>query len=810
MSCFVFCQKSSKSYGCNKITPKVFADFSPHLLDLPAVLQQVAGHATCPLAQRLALTIQPSPHPDTVARLQQETHEARMLLDQGLDLDASLLGDIAPHLSRAQRGGILTGAELSDIARTLTGIRQVKGTVLRRRDPCPTLARMAEAIPDLKPLEERLTSAIAPQGQVADDASPALRSLRESARHAYQAVETALGRIINSPLGRHILQEPLITQRAGRPVLPLKAEFRGRLPGLVHDVSESGATLFVEPLPIVPLTNRWREHQAAAEREEEHILRSLSQEVGALADDIARALEAAARIDLAFAKARWARQVAAIRPATATGERPILRLVDARHPLLTNPVPNTLEVGEQWSVLLITGPNAGGKTVALKTAGLLALLHQCGIPIPAAEGSVLSVFDRVYADIGDQQSIERSLSTFSAHLAAVRQALEGATRRSLVLLDELGASTDPEEGAALAKALLVEFRRRGILLIATTHQREVAAFAQEQPGMMNASLDLDPATLAPTYHLTLGAPGRSWALTIAQRLGLPESLLQRAQAFLSPERRHLDALVAQMEQERRALRQRQQEVETALAQANALRQRLQEELAHLEEDKARLLEEARRQVQQESDALLARLHQARRTLEQMDTPGYRIALQQVRAVRREVRGERWQSPQRKALLAALHPGLRVWVRGFPQPGTVLTLPDTQGDLEVQIGALRLRTSVDHLERLAEEAPLPSALARWARPLATPATATGPVSGETTPTADIDLHGLRVEEALRRLDTFLDKAALEGHRLVRVVHGVGTGALRTAVREHLKSHSLVATWRPDTSRARDSATLVELA
>lgn len=780
-----------------------------HPLDLPAVLQQVAGHATCALTRRLAIDLQPSADPDTVARLQQETHEARLLLAQDIDLDASSIADITPLLSRAQRGGVLTGLELLDIARTLTGIRQVKSVILRRRDTCPTLARIADAIPDLKPLEERLSSALTPQGLVADDASPALRSLREEARRAYQAVEGALQRIIQSPLGRHILQEPLITLRAGRPVLPLRAEFRGRLPGLVHDVSESGATLFVEPLPIVPLTNRWRERQTAAEREEERILRSLSQEVGALAEDAIRALEVSARIDLTFAKARWARQVRAIRPTIATGGRPLLRLVDARHPLLAHPVPNTIEVGERWSVLLITGPNAGGKTVALKTAGLLALLHQCGIPIPAGEGSVLSVFDHVFADIGDQQSIERSLSTFSAHLTAVQEALEGATPRSLVLLDELGASTDPEEGAALAKALLVEFQRRGILLIATTHQREVAAFAQEQPGMMNASLDLDPATLAPTYRLTLGVPGRSWALTIAQRLGLPEGLLQRARAFLSPERRRLEALLAQVQQERRALRQRQQEVDMALAQANALRQRLQEELARLEEDKARILEEVRQRIQQEADALLARLQEAHRSLEAKEATGYRHALYQVHAVRREVRGERWQSPQRKAMLSALRPGLRVWVRGFPQPGTILTLPDAQGDVEVQIGSLRLRTSVDHLERVAEQTPLSSTLARWARPPLTPP-AESPPPSEALPTTEVDLRGLRAEEALRRMDTFLDKAVLEGHRLVRVVHGAGTGALRTAVREHLHGHPLVHNWKPDTSRPGDGATLVELA
>ncbi|MCS7207013.1 MAG: Smr/MutS family protein, partial [Dehalococcoidia bacterium] len=751
----------------------------------------------------------PSADPDTVARLQQETAEACSLLAQGLDLDASPITDLSSHLTRAQRGGVLTATDLLAIAHALTGVRQVKTTLLRQREACPTLARIAEAIPDLKPLEERLLSALTPQGQISDDASPTLRALRAEARQAYQAVEEALGRIVHSPLGRHILQEPLITQRAGRPVLPLKAEFRGRLPGLVHDVSESGATLFVEPLPIVPLTNRWRERQTAAEREEERILRSLSHEVGTQAEDIARALEASARIDLAFAKGRWARHRGAIRPAIAAGPRPMLRLVDARHPLLPNPVPNTIEVGEQWSILLITGPNAGGKTVALKTAGLLALLHQCGIPIPAGEGSVLSVFDRIYADIGDQQSIERSLSTFSAHLTAVREALEGATSRSLVLLDELGASTDPEEGSALAKALLVEFQRRAILLIATTHQREVAAFAQEQPGMMNASLDLDPTTLAPTYRLTLGVPGRSWGLTIARRLGLPESILQRAQAFLSPERRRLEALLAQMEQERRSLRRRQQEVEMALTQANALRQRLQEELARLEQDKARILEDTRRQVQQEAQALLTALQEARRTLKTQETSALRQAIQRVQAVRRELRAERWQSPQRRAFLAALRPGLQVWVRGFPQPGTVLTPPDAQGDLEVQVGSLRLRTSVDALERHAEEVPLPPSLTRRMHASTAPPSAPAPPS-PALPTAEVDLRGLRTEEALRRLDAFLDKAVLEGHRLVRVVHGAGTGALRTAVREHLKTHPLSASWKPDTTRPNDGATLVELA
>jgi len=723
------------------------------------------------------------------------------LLEAGVDLDASGVRDVGPQVLRAGRGGILTGPELVDIASTLAALGGIRDTLLRRQEGCPSLARLARSIPDLTPLGERLAAALSPQGEVEDHASPALQALRGEARRLHQEVEEALRRLIHSPLGRHILQEPLITYRGGRPVLPLKAEFRGRLPGLVHDVSESGATLFVEPLPLVPLVNRWREAQTAVQREEERVLRSLSQEVGARADEVLRGVEAAATLDLVFAKARWARRVKAIRPALATGERPVLRLVDARHPLLPNPVPNTIEVGEGWTVLVITGPNAGGKTVTLKTAGLLALLHQCGIPIPAGEGSVLPVFDRLFVDIGDRQSIAHSLSTFAARLGVIREALDKATPRSLVLLDELGAGTDPEEGAALAKALLVEFRGRGVLLIATTHQREVAAFVQGEPGMQNGSLDLDPVTLAPTYRLTLGVPGGSWGLTIAQRLGLPPTLLRQAQAFLTPERRRLETLQAQVQQERLALQRRQKQLESALAEVRALRERLQREVAGLEEEKARLLEEARRRVQQEADALLARLAEARRALEQADAAAYRRALQQVQAVRREVQGEGWQSPHRKALVAALRPGVRVWVQGFPQPGAVLTPADAEGNLEVQVGPLRLRTSVDRIERLAEETPPPPAPV----PLAPP-----PPSTETSPSDEIDVRGLRVEEALRRLDAFLDKALLRGHRWVRVVHGAGTGTLRAAVREHLRGHPLAASWKPDTSRPGDSATVVETA
>ena len=411
-----------------------------------------------------------------------------------------------------------------------------------------------------------------------------------------------------------ILQEPLITERNGRMVLLVKSEMRHRLPGIVHDVSDSGATMFVEPLNAVSLGNEWRELRLAVEREEERVLHALSEYVAALADDLTLMQELLARLDLAMAKGRYSLALGATPPDMEATGQPRVALKDARHPLLTGPVvPISVEAGGEHPVLLITGPNAGGKTVALKTVGLAVMMAQAGLHLPVREAA-LGLFDDVFADIGDQQSIQQSLSTFSSHIRTLRTFMERATSRSLVLLDELGTSTDPEEGTALAKAVLVHFAEQGVTLIATSHYRGVAAFVQEHPQMRNASVELAPTTLEPTYQLSLGLPGRSYALAIAARHGLDANVVEQARSMLGPAQQGAERLLEELHQERQMAMEMKREAASMEAQARDKQGELDRQLQELEDNRTALMEQAQLQLREQSEALEAELHKAAQAL----------------------------------------------------------------------------------------------------------------------------------------------------------------------------------------------------
>ena len=803
------------------------------LLEFPAVRLRLASHTSSVLGREQALALEPAWDRDEVLRRQRETAEARSFLDGGGDLDLADAADIRPIVERTARDGLVGGADLRQVHDTLRAVRLARTAILRSRRDLGLLATLAQRLPDLESLERELGRAIGRDGAVEDNASPALREARSQAGIAYGRLVQTLDRILRSSLGRRVLQESLMTERNGRMVLPVRVEQRSHFPGLVHDASASGATLFMEPLATVSLGNRWQEMKIAAAREEERVLRRLSASVGAEAAAIAAALDTMARLDAAVARARYARELGATAPAVADEDTPYLRLVEARHPLLTGSVvPVSLELGRQapngpgWTAMLISGPNAGGKTVALKTTGLLSLMHQAGLQVPAAPGTVLPVWDGVYADIGDQQSIELSLSTFSSHVTAVRAILASASPHSLVLLDELGTSTDPEEGSALAKALLLHFVARGIPLVATTHQREVAALAQEAPGALNASVELDPKTLAPTYRLTLGLPGRSYALAIAARLGLGPEVVEKARSLLAPGHRRLEGLLIELQEERHEaarMRHEAQELRDRAAQQQA---EVETRLEDLRAEEDREVSDARLGLQAQARALQDRLRAAERALRAVTavpamprTPqraqDLREAAATVREVQRELRSEVWQpAPVRAQWLSALAVGDPVRVRGFSGPAEVIASPDASGTVEVAVGDFRLRVPQEQLELPSEPAAPatePAPRGRWGRP----ADAHTPAAGEQArpaplPAVDLDLRGHRVEEALEKLEAFLDRAVLDGHSHVRLIHGEGTGALRRALRERLDRHTLVLSWGTEEGRRGDGTTVVDLA
>ena len=733
------------------------------LLEFDQIRQRLAGYARTVLGRERALALTPSADALEIAAGQQETAEARRFLDTGGGLEFGPGVDLREYVQRAMLGGTLRGEELHEI-RQLAGAAGQNRNSLHRREDLPLLAGLAENLPDLGHLEQAIRAAISPAGEVLDDASPNLRQLRRDSRVAYQQLNEVMQRSLRRYQRRAVVQEPLVTQRNGRLVLLIKAEFKSQAPGIVHDVSDSGATVFIEPLPAIESGNRWRETRLAEEREEERVLRSLAAQVGDSGPDLQLALDLLARLDLAMVKGRYSADRRAVAPTIVSDvpdaptpaspypglslvSRPVLpgrrlHLAGARHPLLTERVvPISLELGRDNGVMVITGPNAGGKTVALKTVGLLALMAHAGLHVPAEEAQ-FPLLDGIYADIGDQQSIEQSLSTFSSHIRNLRSILEQVTPHSLVLIDELGASTDPEEGSALAQAILGHFRRRGVLTIATTHHRGVARHVQEQPGMINASVDLEPGTLEPTYRVTLGLPGRSYALTIADRLGLTPEIVEAARSMISPSLRAADDLVQELQEERGVVARLRREAEELLTQARTQQAEVEARLASVEAARLELVEEARQDLQNRIGDLLSQLQQAERALrlaeearaararlmpannqplsahseqypahgelvEPLTSDAVAAELQEQQAqlgrARREIGAAQWQpiEVKRTPWQERLRSGDRVYIRGIPRPVEVITPPDGDEQVEVLLGTMRARIPVYQLERPAD-------------------------------------------------------------------------------------------------------------
>ncbi len=790
--------------------------FAGPLLEFDQVREQIAAYTKTVVGGERARALTPTRDLLEIATRQQETSEAKQYLEQGGGLEFGPEEDFRELLQRALLGGLLRGEELFLVRELLRAARYDR-TELGRHEEIPLLTSISENIPELGDLERAISGAISPAGEVLDNASPVLHNLRREARNAQNRLNEIMERNLRRLQRAELVQEPLITQRNGRMVLLIKAEMRYRVPGIVHDVSDSGATVFVEPMPAIDMGNRWREARLAEEREVERILRQLSGMVGLSGEDLLLTLDLIARLDLDMAKARHSAAINAVPPWVSDQEVADrhLKLVRARHPLLTGTVvPVSVDLDRDQGVLLITGPNAGGKTVTLKTVGLLAMMAQAGLHVPAEEAH-FPRFDGVYADIGDQQSIQQSMSTFSSHISNLKGIMSRATVHSLVLVDELGTSTDPEEGSALASAVLRYFQKIGSFVVGTTHHRGVARFVQDQPGMVNASVDLDPTTLEPTYHLTLGLPGRSYALTIAARLGVPQEVIDDARSGISPVEQATEELLQELQQERRVVEELREEAETARSEAVRQQRELDVQLADVEAAKANLVEESRQELQRRISGILDRLSKAERSLEayelRQDAEARARAetesIQEIQASRAEVREVQRQlesaawSPievERVPWQQILKEGDRVYIRGIAQPVEVISAADSQDRVEVLLGTMRAKIPVYQLERQAE---------------GHPAAAKQGVYLNRAPrkpsNADLDLRGLRVDEALSRVDEALNDAALDGAASVRIIHGKGTGALRQAIREYLGGHPLVISAQNGEGPGGDGITVAEL-
>ena len=780
------------------------------LLEFDQIRLRLAETTRTILGGELAAELTPASDLRDIAVRQQETAEARRLLDTTGALELGPAEDLRPAVQRALLGGVLRGEELRHMGALAAAARWNRNS-LARRDDLPVLAAIAQNLPELPDLESAVNRAISPTGEVLDEASPELARLRREARTAWSSLNDVMQRALRRYQRSGVTQEDIVTERNGRMVLLIKTDFKGQAPGIVHDVSDSGATVFIEPMPAIDLGNRWRETRLAEQREEERVLRQLSEMVGRYSDDITLMLSLLARLDLAAAKGRYAASLRAV-PPTLLGadEARRMDIVGGRHPLLTGEiVPTTVSIAGGRPVLVITGPNAGGKTVALKTVGLLAMMAHAGLQVPA-DDAVMPLLDGVYADIGDQQSIFESLSTFSSHISNIRRIISVATSDSLILIDELGSATDPEEGSALAIALLSHLRDLGAMVVATTHHRNVARLAQEEPGMVNASVDLNPRTLEPTYRLTHGVPGRSYALTIAARLGLPDAVISGAQSHLEPSHVRTDQLLQELQEERLTVSEIRLEAEQALAGARAREQEVVRQLETVEDTKAQLVEDARRELAEQIVDLAGRIRHAERSLERASVAAdaqardvdLRAERERLAEARQEVVSPDWAPipVERPPWYHDLRAGDRVYIRGVSRPVEVVTVPDQQQEIEVLIGSMKARLPVYQLDRPADRLHPVAEQAGvvYRRP-----------ESKRTISPEVNLHGYRVDEALNVIDSLLDDAALEGMSSLKIVHGKGTGALRRAIREYLAGHPLVAATEPGEGGAAAGVTVVQL-
>ena len=776
-------------------------------LELDKILEMVAEECSSQDGAQLARELEPVHTAAEAQWLLGETDAAFVAMAKYGAPSFYGMKNVTNPLRRAQAGGGLGLRELLDIGATLRTIRGLTQWWGKSGNVTTALTPRFEVLAPNKYLEEKIFTCIVNEEEVADNASPALASIRRKIRAASQRVRDQLDKLIHSQAHQKHLQESIVTQRGGRYVVPVKAEFRGEVPGLVHDTSASGATVFVEPMSVVEANNEIRVLRSDEQDEIARILLELSGEAGSFADSIIESYHYAVELDLIFAKAQVAYKMKAVVP--QVGEDGKIALHAARHPLIAKEkvVPTDITLGVEFDTLIITGPNTGGKTVALKTIGLLTLMAMCGLMIPAGEGSRVAVFRHILADIGDEQSIEQSLSTFSSHMVNIIHIFEVADNSSLILLDELGAGTDPVEGAALAEAIIQELRGRGARLACTTHYAELKAYAIQTPGVENGSCEFDVATLRPTYRLLIGVPGKSNAFAITQRLGMDTAIVDRARELVSREGNAFEQVVGRLEEDRRKMEDELEALRASAAQAKAnaeASQRLKDEAeaqAKKEIDRAR--QEAAQIVQktrQRADALVGELKELRRQKNKQLSAEQKARL---RSGLKELESSSDPVHQRRddnyVLPRPLVVGDEVLLYDIDKEATVLELPK-DGTVLVQAGIIKTRVPLENVRLLSK---------RQLKKKNPTRTVTKNVSTPET-SSSLDLRGQTVEEALMEVDNFLDRASRMHLSQVTIIHGKGTGALRTAVQQHLRRCSQVKSFRLGTyGEGESGVTIAEL-
>ena len=777
-------------------------------LEFDKIIHILTAHAASEGAKEMCRKLVPYDNINDVERAQRETADALRRVYRKGSISFGGIRDIRGSLKRLEIGGILGMGELLQIMSLLETAGKIQQYGQREADDTSrdSLDESFEFLDPVPTLASEIRRCILADDEMADDASSALLQIRRSMRQMNDKVHNTLNSMVNGS-ARSYLQDPVVTMRDGRYCLPVKAEHRSQVPGMIHDQSSTGSTLFIEPMAVIKLNNDFKELLMKEQQEIEKILSVLSEKAAAVTEILAEDYRILTALDFIFARAMMAKDMKATRPIFNTDRQ--IHIKDGRHPLLDpkKAVPITVRLGDDFDLLIITGPNTGGKTVSLKTVGLFTLMGQAGLHIPAFEGSRLAVFDQVYADIGDEQSIEQSLSTFSSHMTTIVSILKEVTLNSLVLFDELGAGTDPTEGAALATSILDHLHRQGIRAMATTHYSELKVYALSTEGVENACCEFDVESLRPTYRLLIGIPGKSNAFAISSRLGLEDFLIEDAKKRINAQDVSFEDMMAELQDSRVKLLNEQEEITRYKSEIRTLRDALQKKQDRIDERKEKILSDASAQanaILQEAkdyaDETMKNFHKfGKASISVKDMEAERARLREKIKENDSRTAKAAPKPKKKLKAAALHIGDRVRVLSLNLEGTVSTLPNPKGDLFVQMGILRSQVNINDLEYIGEAENLQKGMTTGGGKLR--------MSKSAAVSTEINLIGMTVDEAIAHLDKYLDDAYLAHVPNVRIVHGKGTGALRTAVHQYLKRCKHVKTFRLGTFGEGDAGVTI---
>lgn len=788
------------------------------ILEFDKILEKMQEYTESEQVKKRIYKLEPSEDIETARAAQKETTEAMSTLLKLGNMPVNLsVKDVRNSVKRAEQGGVLTMSELLDIARVLYVARRAKAYLSEVSEECVKLSEIRERLIGAKELEESITSKIVSENEVADDASAELSAIRRRTKNLNAKIKETLNGMIHSAHYKKFLQDPIVTMRSNRYVIPVRAEYKSEVSGIVHDTSSTGLTLFIEPMGVVNSNNEIRDLKNKEKREIEKILTELSAAVTENSHTIFVDVKEVLELDFIFAKGKLSLDMNASEP--ILNSEGIINFKRARHPLIDKEkvVANDISFGKGTDTLVVTGPNTGGKTVTLKTVGLLSVMAAAGLHITAGDGSEAALFSKIYADIGDEQSIEQSLSTFSSHMVNIVKILKNVDNNTLALFDELGAGTDPTEGAALAVAILEHLRSKGVKTLATTHYSELKMFALTTDGVLNASCEFDVKTLQPTYKLLIGIPGKSNAFAISRRLGLDKEIIERANTVLSDEDIRFEDVIGDLETSRAAAQRDADENARLKRELKDLRKETEKEREKLKKNKARILEEAHREAKIIVMDAKSEANEIIRDLEKMRQKGLKSANidDKKQAVRDKLK-KREDSIDEKMKRAAkpkerfvdppknLKPGETVKIIDLNQEAVVLKVPDKSGNVRVEAGIIKMDVHITNLRRVDKSEEQKAEISKYIPPVRSFESKT------KTASTELDVRGQYPEEAWANTEKFIDDCYLAGISPVRIVHGKGTGVLKKHIREMLRRHRYVVSYRPGVfGEGEDGVTVVEL-